>query len=393
MTKKLFLNDSYTKTFEGRVVDSYPIKDNTAVILEETYFYPEGGGQPADQGWINNQRVLDVYYYEENIIHLVEGTLNKEQVQCEIDWNRRLTLMQQHLGQHVLSRAFEKLFDANTVGFHIGSGYVTIDIDKHLDEEDFLKVEKLSNKIVFENREVKVLYPTPEALKQLPLRKPPTVSENVRIVVIENFDYSPCGGTHLNQTGEIGLIKIKKVKNQGDTQRVEFVCGQWALEDYQFKNTLVNDLGLLLTSQDMDIYDRVEQLNEEFIAIKKERDALKNRLLEMESAQLANEYEVRECKKVVAKKIPNKGIKELRYMTNDLIEKEDYLVCLIGLEGEQVNLVLGKSKNLGDPIKTIFKDYINRLEGNGGGSPFLCQGSGKKYQKIDEIIKDFINLN
>jgi alanyl-tRNA synthetase len=388
MTIKRFLEDSYKKEFTATVESCKKLKDGYAVVLDETYFYPEGGGQPSDLGSINGVPIKDVYYYKDEIIHLVEAPV-KEDVTCKINWERRLDFMQQHLGQHILSRAFEIKYDANTIGFHIGDDYVTIDLDKKLSQEALDSVEDFSNEIIYESRSVEILSPTLEELKEMPLRKEPTVTENIRVIRIEDFDFSPCGGTHLKSTSEVGMIKIKKSNNNNEGIRVEFVCGRWALKDYQWKNQMINDLSHLLTTKDTEIKERVEALNTEVIETKKELNTLKTEILDMKTQVIAKDYEIIDGVHVITQKIKDYGIKELRYIANNIIEKENTRVCLIGLEGEKVHLVLGKNKALDYALKDTFNDCIKELKGNGGGSPFLCQGSGTNHEAIEEIIKQF----
>jgi len=389
MTVKKFLEDSYKKEFVARVQSCTKLKDGYGVVLDRTYFYPEGGGQPSDLGLIDDIAVKDVYYYKDEIVHLLEAPVKLEEVSCKIDWERRLDFMQQHLGQHILSRAFEIKYEANTIGFHIGDDYVTIDLDKKLSQEALDLVEDFSNQIVYESRPVEILSPTKEELKEMPLRKEPTVSEDIRVIRIKDFDFSPCGGTHLKTTSEVGIIKIKKSNNNNEGIRVEFVCGRWALKDYQWKNQMINDISHLLTIKTSDIKDRVEALNTEVIETKKEMNALKTEILDMKTQAIAKDYEIVDGVHVITQKLEDYGIKELRYIANNIIEKENTRVCLVGLEGNQVHLVLGKNKALDYDLKESFSDFIDRLEGNGGGSPFLCQGSGTNHDAIVEIIIEF----
>ena len=389
MTVKRFLEDSYKKEFTATVESCMKLKNGYGVVLDATYFYPEGGGQPSDLGSIEGIVIKDVYYYKDDIVHLLEAPVKLEEVSCKIDWERRLDFMQQHLGQHILSRAFEIKYDANTIGFHIGDDYVTIDLDKKLDQDALDLVENFANHIVYESRSVEILSPTPGELEAMPLRKEPTVTENIRVIQIEGFDFSPCGGTHLKSTSEVGMIKIKKSNNNNDGIRVEFVCGRWALKDYQWKNQMTNDLSHLLTIKDTDIKARVEALNREVIETKKEMNALKTEILDMKTQAIAKDYEIIDDVHVITQKIKDYGIKELRYIANNIISKEKTRVCLIGLEGDQVHLVLGKNKALDYELKDTFNDFINRIKGNGGGSPFLCQGSGTKHERIEDIVNEF----
>lgn len=390
MTKKLFLKDSYTKVFNANVVESFKLKDSYAVILDQTYFYPEGGGQPCDLGYIEDSKVLEVYYYDNKIIHLVDNEISENEVKCKIDWNRRLSLMQQHLGQHILSRVLEIEYDVNTIGFHIGDDYVTIDIDKKLDENELINIENKSNEIVYKNLKVNDRYPSEKELKEIPLRKEPSVKDNIRIIEIDNFDFSPCGGTHLKTTSEVGMIKVKKIKNYKKGLRIEFICGRWALLDYQMKNNYINKISDILGIKDIEVLERVDILNNDLIETKKEINRMKEEILENEITNLSREFEMVNENKVISKVFENKSIKELRYIVNNIVSNnQNFLICLLSIEDGKVNLVIGKSKDIETNIKEKFESYISLLNGKGGGSPFLLQGSGKNVKKVDDVIISF----
>jgi len=390
MTEKLFLNDSYINEFKANIVEIVKVKENYGIVLDKTYFYPENGGQPSDLGTIDSVEVIDVYYFNDKIIHLISEEIEKKEVVCKLNFERRFDLMQQHLGQHILSRCLEIKHEANTVGFHIGDDYVTIDIDKKLNNFEIDEIEKFSNEMVFKNLKVNILYPTEEELKALPLRKQPSVSENIRIVEIDKFDYSPCGGTHPKTTSEVGLIKIKKIKNHKNGLRIEFVCGRWALNDYRYKNEYINEISDMFAIKDIQVKERVMLLNNELIESKKKIDILKDELLEYEMKNIENDFILKNNIKIIGKYIDDKSIKDLRAIGNAIIQKDNYLICLISNENNKANMVIGKSKNLKVDSKEMFNKYIALLNGKGGGSPFLLQGSGDNIIEVENIISDFL---
>lgn len=226
---KLFYKDPYLKTFETKILKQQQVKKGDFYItLEETAFYPTGGGQPHDIGTLNGVKVLNVEEVDGEIRHYVERTLPHldDQVVGVIDWERRFDHMQQHTGQHILSAAFAQLYDIHTVGFHLGNDTVTIDLDiSELTEEMAGKAEKLANDIIMENRAIVTKWVEYDDLVNYPIRKLPSVKENIRLVIIDEFDYNGCGGTHPSATGEVGAIKVLN----WERQRKKFVCILYAV--------------------------------------------------------------------------------------------------------------------------------------------------------------------
>lgn len=250
--ERLYLNEPYLDRFRANITDITETDHGTAVILDRTAFYPEGGGQPSDAGTIDGCRVKYVYGQHGIIYHIVDTPPpSKTDVECMIDWDVRLDHMQQHCGQHILSAAFTEVMDADTVGFHLGDEFVTIDIDvESLSFDNAERVETFANEIVFRNLEVKLHYPSSDQLKNYALRKAPSVTENIRIVEIDGVDFSPCCGTHPSHTGDVGLIKIRKWEKSKNNVRVEFVCGRRALKDYAWKNNCINEIASLTSAKD-----------------------------------------------------------------------------------------------------------------------------------------------
>ena len=392
MTKRMFLDNSYVKEFTAQIKSVIKLKDNYGVVLDKTYFYPESGGQPSDLGTIDGIKVIDVYYYNDSIIHLVKEKIEEKEVLCKLDYYRRFNLMQQHLGQHILSRCLELECDANTVGFHIGDEYVTIDIDKKINLEKIYEVEKNANQIIYDNLEVYTLYPTKEELKKMTLRKEPSVTENIRVIEIDGFDYFPCGGTHLKTTSEVGIIKVTRIKNHKSGIRISFFCGRWALNDYRWKNQDMLAISDIFAISESEVKDRVVLLNSELIKSKKIINLLKTEKLEYEINNLKDKFILINGKKIIATLVDNKSINELRYIANVVTNEKDYMVCLISNENNKVNLVISKSKNIEKDISRLFSKYIVFLNGHGGGSDFLLQGSGNESEEINNILTDFLKI-
>lgn len=265
MTKKIYWENPYLHEYKAKIIDK-KLKDNKWHIkLNKTIFYPDNsGGQLGDFGTINGNRVLSTYEEANDLIHILEKDIYTPIVELKIDYNRRFDLMQQHTGQHLLSGVFYNLLEAETVGFHLGEEIVTIDITiADLSKQEVERVELLCNKLIQSNFKVKSYFVAKDKVALLPLRKIPNISENIRIVEIDDYDFSPCGGTHLNNLGELGLIKINKWEKYKDNIRVEFICGMRAVNDYSMKSNIVKKSALLLSSKDTDLYDRLEKIYED----------------------------------------------------------------------------------------------------------------------------------
>ena len=387
MTEKLFVNDSYTTEFTASIVNVIEKNSVFMIELDKTYFYPEGGGQPSDSGFIDDCSVFDVQYKDEKIYHYSkEKPENTLDVKCRIDWNSRFDLMQQHSGQHILSSAFEKLFDANTVGFHLSKESVTIDIDKRLEALDLMKVETLSNETIYSNLPIIIHYPDETTLNQMPLRKPPKAYENIRIVEIKDFDFSPCGGTHLKNTGEIGIIKIKKFENHKDGIRLEFVCGNRALRDYQFKNDLVNKLAVDMSVNFDEVEKSYERFKEDMKLLESETKYLKQQLVEYKISGLEEHAEIHNHIKLIKYEFTDIDMKSMKIISSTIVNKPNY-ITLFSLVNNDVKLLFARSENIDINMKDIIKEPLELISGRGGGSPFAVQGGGTNTDNADLALE------
>jgi len=343
MTERLYYTDSYRTRFSARVIERLTWDDQPAVVLDRTAFYPTSGGQPADRGVLGNVPVLDVVVQEKNseIVHVLKHALPEtgdEEIEGEVDWLRRFDHMQQHTGQHILSAAFEQLFDADTVGFHLGSETCTVDIDvSRLDPAAVEPVEEFANRVIWEDRPVGVRFVASDELGALPLRRPPTVEGPVRIVEITDCDVNPCGGTHVARTGEIGIIKIVRLDYRGDETRVEFLCGGRALRDYQAKNEMLNQLAGLLTVGHRELDQAVERLQSEARQSRRELRRARQRLLKVEAAELAKTAVVHGPYRVVRRVWEGREPEELRGLAQKLMGQFGLVALLAGV-GERTHL-------------------------------------------------------
>jgi alanyl-tRNA synthetase len=387
MTERLYHLDPYRLEFEARVVEWISVGDKPGVILESTCFYPTSGGQPHDEGSLNGVLVINVFEREDKaIVHVLATELEGDVVHGVIDWGTRFDHMQQHTGQHILSQAFLEILRAETVGFHLGQGACTIDVDKApLAVSQLDKVEDLTNQIIFADRPVKTYLVSETELASLPLRKLPVVDTPIRIVEVEGFDYSPCGGTHCQRTGEVGLVKITRVERRGQDTRVEFLCGGRALADYRGKNKTVNELANRFSVGSWELAEAVGRLAEEVKSSKKELNAAKNRLLDYEAAELLAEAERHGDVRVVKKALVDREGEEVKRLALRLMESKGN-VALVGLGGAKAQLFFACSADLPYDMNDLLKRACQIIGGGGGGRRHFAQGGGPGGSKVSEAL-------
>ncbi len=389
-----YLIDQYTNEFSAVIVAVKKFENNFGIILDETYFYPEGGGQPGDRGSINGYDVIDTLTDEGQILHItndpVDPNLIGQIAKCIIDGKRRLALMQQHTGQHLLSSCAEKLYDAATVGFHIGEDYVTIDLDKKLTSDDINALETMANETIWSNVEVLAHYPTADELEKLPLRKQPKVTKDIRVIEIKDFDFSPCGGTHTKSTAEIGILKIKKTENYKTGVRIEFVCGLYALDVFKNQNQIISELMQIYSVQEHEVIDFAKNNLDQVKILKKEILLLEEELLEYSVNEILSNFEDYEGIKVVKLSENNTGMNNLRKKCSKICSNPNFIVIGISSENQRTHIVLSKSQNIPDDIdmNKLFKSYFAPLGCKGGGNSSSSQGGYDGSLDTDTIIDE-----
>lgn len=288
--ERLYYEDSYCSRFSAIVTACVSEGDHYLVELDRTAFYPEGGGQPADTGTLDEANVLDVHERSGSVQHttdrpLIVGTA----VSGQIDWERRFTFMQQHSGEHILSGVLNQMKDCDNVGFHIGSVDTTLDFNLPLSEEELREAENRANQAVFENRPVLVCYPSPEARSQMAYRSKIELGDEVRVVTIPGSDACACCGIHVRTTGEIGLIKILSSQKYKGGTRLSIACGGRALADYALKTTQASTISTLLSVKSSELVEGVRRLQAEAAALKAKAAGLSRTLVEYRARALASQ--------------------------------------------------------------------------------------------------------
>lgn len=381
MTEKLFYRNVYDKEFNAVVLSCTQNEDHYEVVLNCTLFYPEGGGQPADKGKIDDANIFDVQEKGDIIIHYSDKPLEVgTSVSGKIDMDRRLRLMQQHSGEHIVSGLIHNHFGYDNVGFHMGSDCITIDFNGELTDEDMDMIEKESNEAIYENFLTDIFYPSQEELEDLNYRSKKPLEGEVRIVRFEGCDICACCGLHVVRTGEIGIIKLLTHQRYKGGTRICMLSGKQAYDDYFEKNKLVLGISNLLSAKPYDVQSAVERLMSERNNIKEQLVKAKKKIFEIKAEKID---EGTKCAIVFEE---NLEAFELRQLCEMLIEKADFAAVLCGNDNDGYKYSLG-SKNI--DMSEFVKAANKALNGRGGGRGNVVQGSfASDRESIDKYMKE-----
>ena len=387
MTERLYLVDSHLFENECTVLSCAPGKEGFDVIVDRTVFFPNKGGQPCDTGVLGSVRVVDVREVGEDLVLRTEGPLPAGAVVTgHIDEGRRLDIMEQHTGEHVLSWCAYKLFDAVNVGFHCALTYATLDLDKPLTPEQVLEMEDMANGLVRRNLPVTAaIYESEEALQGVPLRKHAEgLVAPIRVVSIRDADSCTCCAPHVRSTGEIGVIKIVSAVAYKGGMRMTFLCGGRALKQFQKLQGTVDAIARKFSTAGDEVLSAVEKQEAELKAVKKEKADLTGRLEEYLTAELKAQAEDVKGKKLLVRltdtdpkrlrplalaTLPEKG---LTLLLTDKLGQLSYVLCANGLKLDMGELILAVNLALG---------------GRGGGRGTLAQGSAPTPTGLFETVE------
>ena len=379
-TELAYQSDPLTLNFEAEVIQKSSLATGQYdVILNATYFYPTGGGQLHDTGTLNGVQVVDVFWGEAGtVVHRVEGDISGPVVTGHIDGERRLGHMQHHSGQHMLSAALEQELGWETLSAKISTDTPsTIDVpDVEISRDDLLRVERLVNRVVFENRPIKTYFISDAQIETVPFRRPPKVSGQIRVVEIEKFDYSACGATHCPQTGMIGLIKIVKTERKNKKLRFYFVAGQQALTQFQSYHGIVTDICKQLSTGPEEVTAVVNARLEQLETAEKKLKNLRAELTIFKIEALVSQAKSIAAGRLVTKTYPNRSIGELRELVKQLQTEENLVALLAGFDGEKLSLVVGCGVKTGVSARALLVRHLDQIGGRGGGDDRLAQGGG-----------------
>ncbi len=374
MTTRLYYDDSDLFAFDATVLSCVPAGDRFEVTLDRTAFYPTSGGQPFDTGTLGCAQVVDVLDRDDGrIVHVVAAPLAPgERVRGAIDAVRRQDHREQHTGQHVLSAAFERTCGAATVGFHMGADASTIDLAREVSAAEMTAAETDANLVVRENRAVTVRTVAAEDVGTIGLRRESKRTGPLRIVEVDDFDVSACGGTHVTRTGAIGLIAIAGVEKVRGGSRLTFLCGERALRGFRERQSRLADLGRLLGVAPLDVVPHVERLREEVRAGQRVMKDLQADLARYRAVEWRGQAETIGPLRVVIRATAfDAGT--LKSLAQAIVEAPGIVAVLSGA-GDPLPLVVARSAGVEFDAGAFVKTVVAASGGRGGGRPELAQG-------------------
>lgn len=365
--EKLFELDPYLTHFTARVQSCVQGRKGWDVVLDQTAFYPEGGGQPHDLGTLGGASILEVHEREGHVVHTCDRPLELgSQVEGDIDWSRRFDLMQHHSGEHIVSGIAHARYGCENVGFHMGSDVITIDLSVELTQEQIQELEEAANRYIWEDHPIQITFPSPQELEVLEYRSKKALTGRVRIVSFPGADTCACCGTHVSSSGQVGLVKLLSCQKFRSGVRIELVCGKRALDHLSRVWEQNHQISNLLSAKTGETAGAVARLLEE-------NQALKGRLSAMEDARfaaLAGQY--RDAGDLL---LFEEGLSpdSLRRLAAAVLETcGGRCACFSGQDGSGYRYAIGQ---VGGDLRELTRALNQALSGRGGGKPGFVQGS------------------
>lgn len=378
-TIKLYETNSYIKEFAATVISCEEKDGECYVVLDKTAFFAEGGGQPADMGKMGDANVLDVQIKDGIVYHKVDKPVQVgEIVSCAIDWDIRFSRMQNHSAEHLVSGIIHNLFGYNNVGFHLNDRLVTLDCDGPLTENDVAKIELEANKAIYANKSINIIFPTADEIGNYDYRSKLDITENLRLVEIEDYDLCACCAPHVAKTGEIGVIKILSFIPYKKGTRIEMVAGLLAFKDYCNIHSSAKSIMNLLSAKREDIFTSTEKIHKDLGDMRAENKKLlaELALLQMEKHEISNG---------ICVFVNNASYDELRNCSNSLIEDFDYCYAFSNTDGDNYIYIVASKENI---VRENVQKINQAFNGKGGGRDFYAQGKITAKSK-EEILKYF----
>jgi alanyl-tRNA synthetase len=414
MTKRLYYDspdllefDSVLEDETAKLVGPKNDESRPAVILRETAFYPTSGGQVHDQGWItvgdHRLRVTEVAEAEDGrIVHYLQAPIKPfmagASVHGNVDPERRRDHMQQHTGQHVLSAAFLSLYQFPTVSFHMGEDYCSIDLASEvLTLKQVIGAEYRANEIVFENRPVRIRYVRREEAEKLGLRKlPPAGREELRLIEITDFDLSACGGTHVNSTGQIGSILLRKTEKTRQGMRVEFVCGMRAIVTARQDYSNLSEAAALFSAQLGDVPEMIRKTFDESKTLRKQReDSFEELAAAMAQAALAaandrpvGSTDMAQGRRIIVRVFPDRDTNFAKLFAQKVTRTGLPAVALVASSMNPPGLVFAQAPGGTADMGALLKQTLSSVGGRGGGSKDFAQGGVPTGTNVEQLLRD-----
>lgn len=382
MTERIYYEDSHVFDFTAQVRECRKTEGGFEIVLDRTAFFPGGGGQEADSGFLGEVRMEKAYEKDGEIFHCCESPIPAGTViECRLDWEKRQRLMQNHSGEHIVSGVAHRLYKCENVGFHMGADCVTIDFDRELGEEECRRIERLANQAVRDDVEVRAEFPAPEELAGMDYRSKLELKENVRVVTMVGVDCCACCAPHVQRTGEIGLIKILDFERHRGGTRLSLLCGEDALKDYCEKHESVTAISRALSAKRAEVSAAVGRVLAESERQKERADALSRELVRVK-AESAEETGGNLC---LFDGILDETAQ--RELVNLLMDKCSVAAVFCADGGEGLRYIIGSREC---DLRRAARSINSAIDGRGGGRPEMIQG--RAFADKEKIEKFFAEL-
>lgn len=392
MSTRLYYTNAYQTTFEARLIAVTTVNGEPAILLDQSCFYPTSGGQPHDIGTVAGRSVTNVVVGDQGeVFHILAEALPEAQigqmVQGVIDWERRYDHMQQHAGQHLLSQIFYRRFGFETLSVHFGPTEATLDLETpDITLAQMAAVEADAIAVVYAALPINTYFVSDNEINTIPLRRPPNVSGKVRIVEIEGFDYSACGGTHCRSTAEIGPVKLTRAERRRGQLRVTFLCGKRAWRDYQIKHILITEAANRFSNEIGQVPTQIERTLSQLKEIQRQFAACQEELLRIEAAQLLATATTVNGYLLVQQLFTDKDIPALKGLAVQL-QQHPHVICLLGtIIAEKGTILLARATDVNLHMGNLLRDLLREVGGKGGGKEDLAQGGGITPQQAAALL-------
>ena len=385
MTERIYYTEPSCRAFEATVTRTGERDGRPLVTLDRTAFYPTSGGQPFDTGRLGSVEVVETIDEDDDIVHVVSAPVaSGARVRGEIDWARRFDHMQQHTGQHVLSAAFDRLFENRTTSFHMGAEVSTIDLAREATSDELERAVDEANHVVWEDREVSVRFVSAGEAARLPLRKEPVREGTLRLVEISDFDLSACGGTHVSRTGAIGMIAVTQSERFRGGSRITFACGSRALRVFRGYRDAVAGAVRVLSVLPHELPSAVERAQLDSKDLRKTVSRLQGELAGHEASRLLEDAPLVGDRRVVVQALEGWDAAGLNAIASSLVAQSGVVAVLVSA-GNPLAVVVARSQDVALDSSKGLRMLLDRFGGRGGGRPELAQGAGL-VGKIEDIL-------
>lgn len=376
MTERIYYTEPSCRAFEATVTRTGERDGRPLVTLDRTAFYPTSGGQPFDTGRLGSVDVVETIDEGDEIVHVVSAPVAPgTRLQGEIDWVRRFDHMQQHTGQHVLSAAFDRLFENRTTSFHMGAEVSTIDVAREATSGEIDRAVDEANHVVWEDREVSVRFVSSDEAARLTLRKEPIREGTLRLVEIRDFDLSACGGTHVSRTGAIGIIAVTQSERFRGGSRITFACGSRALRAFRGYRDAVAGAVRVLSVLPHELPSAVERAQLDAKDLRKTVSRLQGELAGHEASRLLEDAALVGDRRVVVQALEGWDAAGLKAIASSLVAQGGVVAVLVSA-GNPIAVVVARSQDAALDSSKGLRMLLDRFGGRGGGRPELAQGAG-----------------